>query len=75
MRFHIEIACCCLLQSSCTKPDLEAESAPGENVQECAHLRCSGSYPSEEKVQEVETCIHLGQTSIWNDNQGGGKFL
>lgn len=74
MRFHIETACCCHLQSSCTKPDLEAESAPVENVQEFAHLKCGDSYGSEKKMQEVETRIHLGQISIVHDNHAGGSL-
>ncbi|XP_028790773.1 two-component response regulator-like PRR95 isoform X2 [Neltuma alba] len=62
-------------QSSCTKPDLEAETAPTENVEEFAHLRCGDSCPSDEKIQEVETCIHLGLTSIVHDNHAGGSTL
>ncbi|KAF7816622.1 two-component response regulator-like APRR5 isoform X1 [Senna tora] len=72
IRFHIETAYCCLLQSSCTKPDLEAESAPVGNVQESAHKKCGDSYPSEKEMQEVETHIHLGQISIMHDNHAGG---
>ncbi|KAK4273831.1 hypothetical protein QN277_017151 [Acacia crassicarpa] len=62
-------------QSSCTKPDLEAESAPMENVEEFSHLRCGDSYPSDEKIQEVEASIHLGHTSIMHDIHAGGSTL
>ncbi|KAI9097828.1 hypothetical protein K1719_025599 [Acacia pycnantha] len=60
-------------QSSCTKPDLEAESAPMENVEEFSHLRCGDSYPSDEKIQEVEASIRLGHTSITHDIHAGGS--
>ncbi|MED6223070.1 hypothetical protein PIB30_070423 [Stylosanthes scabra] len=58
-------------QSSCTKPDLEAESGPVDNVQEFASLRCGESYPSGTMTQEVETSMRLGQISVMHESHAG----
>lgn len=63
------------MQSSCTKPDLEAESGPVDNMQEFSPLKCGEEYPSGAETQEVETCIRLGQTLVMNGSHAGGKFL
>ncbi|KAI4338047.1 hypothetical protein L6164_016401 [Bauhinia variegata] len=62
-------------QSSCTKPDLEAESAPVDDVQELSQVNEGESYPTETKTQEVETGIHLGQTSSMHDSHAGGLTI
>ncbi|KAI4307024.1 hypothetical protein L6164_030259 [Bauhinia variegata] len=62
-------------QSSCTKPDLEAESAPVDDLQEFSRVNHGESYPTETKMQEVETCIHLGQTSSMLDSHAGGLTI
>ncbi|KAK7317073.1 hypothetical protein RJT34_00998 [Clitoria ternatea] len=59
-------------QSSCTKPDLEAESGPVDNTQEFSPLKCGKVHPSGTKIQEVETCIRLGQTSVMHASRAGG---
>ncbi|CAL0305382.1 unnamed protein product [Lupinus luteus] len=59
-------------QSSCTKPDLEAESGPVETVREFSPQTCGEAYPSGTNTQEVETCIRLGQTLIKHDSHAGG---
>ncbi|CAL0319574.1 unnamed protein product [Lupinus luteus] len=58
--------------SSCTKPDLEAESSLVETMREYSPLTCGEACPSETNTQEVETCIRLGQTSIKHDSHDGG---
>ncbi|KAK7410767.1 hypothetical protein VNO78_01846 [Psophocarpus tetragonolobus] len=59
-------------QSSCTKPDLEAESGPVVNMQEFSPLKCGEAYSNGTGTQEVETCIRLGQTSVMHDSHAGG---
>ncbi|RDX94314.1 Two-component response regulator-like PRR95 [Mucuna pruriens] len=58
--------------SSCTKPDLEDESGPINNVQEFSPLKCGEAYPNGTKTQEVETCIRLGQTLMMHASHAGG---
>ncbi|KAK7350939.1 hypothetical protein VNO77_10007 [Canavalia gladiata] len=58
-------------QSSCTKPDLEAESGYIDKVQEFSPLKCGEAYPSGTKTQEVETSIRLGQTLMRHDSHAG----
>ncbi|KAL1337328.1 hypothetical protein HN51_031997 [Arachis hypogaea] len=62
-------------QSSCTKPDLEAESGPVDNMQEFASLKCGESYPTGTMTQEVETCMRLGQISVMHDSHAGGLAM
>ncbi|CAL0327520.1 unnamed protein product [Lupinus luteus] len=59
-------------QSSCAKPDLEAESGAIDNEKEYSPLKCGEAYPSGTRMQEVETCIHLGQTLVTHDSHTGG---
>lgn len=60
-------------QSSCTKPDLEAESGPVDDMQEFSPLKGGDeAYPSGTETQEVETCIRLGQTLMMHDSRAGG---
>nr|KYP38611.1 Two-component response regulator-like PRR95 [Cajanus cajan] len=60
-------------QSSCTKPDLEAESGPVDDMQEFSPLKGGDeAYPSGTETQEVETCIRLGQTLMMHDSRDGG---
>ncbi|KAL2339542.1 hypothetical protein Fmac_007482 [Flemingia macrophylla] len=59
-------------QSSCTKPDLEAESGPADYMQEFSPLKCGEeTYPSGTETQ-VETCIRLRQTLMMHDNHDRG---
>ncbi|KAA8533529.1 hypothetical protein F0562_031037 [Nyssa sinensis] len=53
-REHIEKGCDA--QSSCTKPDLEAERACMENMQNSSQLKCSKSPASGMKLQKHEVC-------------------
>lgn len=64
-----------MLQSSCTKPELEAESSPVNDMHEFSPLKCGEAHPSGARTQDVDTCIQLGQTSIIHDTHVGGKFL
>ncbi|WJX40604.1 hypothetical protein P8452_28059 [Trifolium repens] len=57
-------------QSSCTKPNMEAESGLVDNMQEFSQLKCADAYPSETKTQDVD--IHLGQALITQDSRTGG---
>ena len=76
MKDDIQDACFTVfLQSSFTKPVLDGESVPVDNVQDYSQLKCGESYPSETKMQEVETCIQLGQKSIMHDGHAKGRFL
>ncbi|XP_057455221.1 two-component response regulator-like APRR5 isoform X2 [Lotus japonicus] len=59
-------------QSSCTKPELEAESSPVNDMQEFSPLKCGEAHPSGARTQDVDTCIQLGQTSITHDTHVGG---
>ncbi|KAE9604067.1 putative response regulator and transcription factor RR-A-type family [Lupinus albus] len=59
-------------QSSCTKPDLEAESGPVETVREFSPRTSGEAYPNGTNTEEVETCIRLGQTFIKHDSHAGG---
>ncbi|XP_027338485.1 two-component response regulator-like APRR5 isoform X2 [Abrus precatorius] len=59
-------------QSSCTKPDLEAESGPVDKVQEFSLLKSGEAYPNGTETQEVETCIRLGQTLMRHNSNAGG---
>ncbi|XP_045811039.1 two-component response regulator-like APRR5 isoform X3 [Trifolium pratense] len=57
-------------QSSCTKPNMEAESGLVDNMQEFSQPKCAEAYPSETKTQDVD--IHLGQALITQDSRAGG---
>lgn len=59
-------------QSSCAKPDLEADSAPVDHVYESSQAKHAEPYPSETKIQEVEMCIQADQTLTVHDNHAGG---
>ncbi|KAG5031605.1 hypothetical protein JHK82_015207 [Glycine max] len=62
-------------QSSCTKPDCEAESGPVDNIdniQEFSPLKCGEAYPSGTETQQVETSIRLGQTLMMHASHAGG---
>ncbi|KAE9608808.1 putative response regulator and transcription factor RR-A-type family [Lupinus albus] len=61
--------------SSCTKPDLEVESDPVETLRESSPLTCGEACPSGTNIQEVETCIRLGQTLIKHDSHDGGLTM
>lgn len=60
-------------QSSCTRPNMEAESGLVDNMHEFSQLKCAEAYPSEIKTRELD--IHLGQAVIAQDSHAGGKFL
>ncbi|KAI9110702.1 hypothetical protein K1719_018140 [Acacia pycnantha] len=60
-------------QSSCgAKSDLEAESAPADQMYESSQLKHVEPYPRETKMQEVEMSIQVGQTLTVHDNHPGG---
>ncbi|KAI5405388.1 two-component response regulator-like APRR9 isoform X2 [Lathyrus oleraceus] len=60
-------------QSSCTKPNMEAESGLVDNMQEFTQLKCAEACPSELKTQEFD--IRLGQTLITQDSHAGGLSM
>lgn len=62
-------------QSSCTKPDLEAESGPVDSMQEFSPLKHGEAYPTETETQEVETSICLGQRLMIHDSDAGGLTI
>ena len=64
MKFNIECMFA-LLQSSCTKPDMEAESAHMENMQEL-------SLPSESQKHEVHA--NFNQKLLMHEMKTGGKI-
>lgn len=57
-------------QSSCTRPNMEAESGLVDNMHEFSQLKCAEAYPSEIKTRELD--IHLGQAVIAQDSHAGG---
>jgi pseudo-response regulator 5 len=75
MKFHTDSACLCLLQSSCTKPELEVESAPMENIQEFSQPKWGKLFPSDTVLQKDEACINMGQKLLVHESEAGGKHL
>ncbi|KAF1865285.1 hypothetical protein Lal_00004659 [Lupinus albus] len=59
-------------QSSCARPDLEAESGRIDIEKEYSLMKCGEAYPNGTRMQEVERCIHLGQTLVTHDSHAGG---
>ncbi|XP_028806727.1 two-component response regulator-like APRR5 isoform X2 [Neltuma alba] len=59
-------------QSSCAKPDLEAESSPMDHVYESSRLKQVEPYPRETNMQDVEMCIQVGQALALHDNHAEG---
>ncbi|XVF12761.1 hypothetical protein REPUB_Repub08aG0147300 [Reevesia pubescens] len=57
-------------QSSCTKPDMEAESAHMENMQEFSHLIKEKSLPSESRKHEARATVnqklHMNEMKTWD---------
>ncbi|XP_020537804.1 two-component response regulator-like APRR5 isoform X2 [Jatropha curcas] len=64
-RLHV----CCLLQSSCTKPDAEAESAHMENKRD---LLWGNFFLNGIKMQKHEAITNYGQKLVMHENQAGG---
>lgn len=76
MKFHVETACLLsLVQSSCSKPDLEAESAYMETMQDFSNPTWSRSLVSDTKMQKNEEYGKLGLKFLMHNKEAGGKTL
>lgn len=73
MKFHIELHVCCLLQSSCTKPDLEAESAHMENTQEFLQPVWGKILLNNMKMKKNGVHMNFGEKLLMHDNESAGK--
>lgn len=62
-------------QSSCTKPELEVESAPVENMQECSQPKWGKLFPSDIVLQKDEACINMGQKLLVHEREAGGSVV
>ncbi|XP_041014909.1 two-component response regulator-like APRR9 isoform X1 [Juglans microcarpa x Juglans regia] len=62
-------------QSSCTKPELEAESASMENMKGFSQSRWGKLFPSDVISQKDETCIRLGQKLPMHETDDGGSVV
>lgn len=60
-------------QSSCTKPELEAESAPAENVQEFSQPKRAKSFPSDIIFQNDEAYSNFGQKFSMHGGEAEGS--
>ncbi|KAF5450515.1 hypothetical protein F2P56_030857 [Juglans regia] len=58
-------------QSSCTKPELETESGPKDNMKEFSQPRWGKLFPSEIISQNNEACIHLGHNFPMHETEAG----
>lgn len=73
MKFHVESCLLSLVQSSCSKPDLEAESANMENMQDFSNPTWSRSLVSDTKMQKNEEDAKLGPKFLMHDKEAAGK--
>ena len=64
---------CFLLQSSCTKPDLEAESTHMENIPEFLQPVWSKFSLTDMNMQKREMPVNLGQKLLLHDREAEGK--
>ncbi|KAB1205215.1 Two-component response regulator-like PRR95 [Morella rubra] len=62
-------------QSSCTNPELEAESAPMGNMQEFSQPKWGKFSPSDRISQEDEACVHLDQKLCMHEREAGGPVI
>ncbi|KAL6972171.1 hypothetical protein U1Q18_042544 [Sarracenia purpurea var. burkii] len=62
-------------QSSCTKPDLEAERAYTENVQELSQSQQVKSPASDMEVQNHEECVKSSRNLLRNDGEDSGMVM
>ncbi|KAG7980466.1 hypothetical protein I3843_05G183800 [Carya illinoinensis] len=58
-------------QSSCTKPELETEGGPMDNMKEFSQPRWGKLFPSEIISQNNEACIHLGHNFPMHETEAG----
>ncbi|CBI23090.3 unnamed protein product, partial [Vitis vinifera] len=61
-------------QSSCSKPDLEAESAYMETMQDFSNPTWSRSLVSDTKMQKNEECAKLGPKFLMHNKEAGGTL-
>ncbi|KAK9293255.1 hypothetical protein L1049_021246 [Liquidambar formosana] len=62
-------------QSSCTKPDLEAESAYMENLHDLSQPEWSKTLVSDMKAQKNEECVELGQRLVIRESEARGSAM
>ncbi|KAL7254407.1 hypothetical protein ACSBR1_008739 [Camellia fascicularis] len=62
----------CDAQSSCTKPELEAERAYAENVQDLSQTKWSKSPRSDMKIQKYEERVESSRNLLMYDSQDRG---
>ncbi|KAG6650404.1 hypothetical protein CIPAW_06G041200 [Carya illinoinensis] len=62
-------------QSSCTKPELEAESASMENMKGFSQSGWGKLFPSDVISQKDEACIRLGQKLPVHETDDGGSVV
>ncbi|KAJ7959435.1 Two-component response regulator-like [Quillaja saponaria] len=60
-------------QSSSTKPELEVESAPVENLQDFSNFKRGKSNMSDTEVKADKTHVHLSQTLIFDESHAGDE--
>lgn len=74
MKFHIEPACFAkLVQSSCTSPYLEAESAYVQNMQGLSQLKCRSAFDfCNTDEQKQDECVKLETESLIPGGKTGG---
>ena len=74
LKYHIETACLPLpLQSSCTTPCLEAESAHLHNMQGLSHLNYrSASNLSDEDNEKYENNAKINKSPVNPERKTGG---
>lgn len=63
---------CCCLQSSCTKPDFEAESAQMEEMQDFSRPFWGKSLQNDVEMLTHETSINYGQQMLIHESEVGG---
>lgn len=64
---------CCLLQSSRTTPEMEAESVHMENMQELLQPVQGKSFLGDFRVQKDEATINMGRKLLMHGSENGGK--
>ncbi|XP_059459357.1 two-component response regulator-like APRR5 isoform X3 [Corylus avellana] len=62
-------------KSSCTKPELEVESAPMENMQEFSQPKWGKLFPSDIVLQKDEACINMGKKFLVHESEAGGSVV
>lgn len=63
------------MQSSCTKPDNEAESAVMENLQDSSQLKMNPFIASDVKVDKYERTAKEDQRFIMEESKNKGKII